>query len=100
MKKYFIDDYMECCYPYEVSKKVNDFGVLSKYIGNRYNRDEIDKIICELVVKHPYIEGSMWLKLFVMREKDNAIEYYHILNFKNDNEEKQTKGSLAIKYEK
>ena len=100
MKKYFIDTYMEYCYPYESGKKVNDFGVLSKYVGKRYNRDEIDKIICKLIMKHPYIEGSMWLKIYVMWEKENTTGYYHMFNFKNDNDEKQSKGSLEIKYEK
>ena len=100
MKKYFIDNFITYCYPYEVSKVTKDYGVLSEYIGKRYNRDEIDKIICELIMKHPYIEHSMWLKLSIMWEKENVIGYYHILNFENDNDEKQSKGSLEIKYEK
>ena len=100
MKKYFIDNFITYCYPYEVSKVTKDYGVLSEYIGKRYNRDEIDKIICELIMKHPYIEHSMRLELFVMWEEKNVTGYYHILNFKNDNDEKQSKGSLEIKYEK
>lgn len=100
MKKYFIDDFMAYCYPYDVSKKVTDYGVLSEYIGKRYNRDEIDKIICELIMKHPYIEHSMWLNLSVMWEEKNTSGYYHILNLKNDNHDNQSKGNMAIKYEK
>lgn len=100
MKMYFIDAHMTYCYPYEVDKKVKEYGVLSEYIEKRYDRDKIDKIICELIMRHPYIEHSMWLKLSVMWEEKNTIGYYHILNFKNDNDEKQSKGSLEIKYEK
>ena len=97
--EYFIDDFITYCYPYDVSKTTKDFGVLSQYIGQRFNRNEIDKIICEMIVKHPYIEGSMWLKLSVMWEEKNTIGYYHTLIFKNDNDDKQSKGSLEIKYE-
>lgn len=100
MKKYFISSHITYCYPYEVSKKVKEYGVLSEYIGRYYNRDEMDKIICEMIMKHPYIENSMWLNLSVMWKEGNTTGCYHILNFKNDNDEKQRKGSLEIKYEK
>ena len=100
MKMYFIDDYMTYCYPYEVEKKVKEYGVLSEYIGKRYNRDEIDKIISELIIRHPYIEHSMRLNIFVKWEENNTTGYYHMLDFMNDNDEKQSKGSLEIKYEK
>ena len=99
MKVYFIDTYMAYCYPYEVSKKVTNYGVLSEYIGKYYDRHEIDKIICRLIMKHPYIEGSMWLELSVMWKEENTTGYYHHLTFKNENDYKQNKGSLEIKYE-
>lgn len=100
MKKYFIDDFITYCYPYEVSKKTENYGVLYKYIGKYFNRDEIDKIICELIMKHPYIENSMRLELSVKIKENNVISYYHILKFNNDNYKNQTKGNLEIKYEK
>ena len=100
MKKYFIDKFITYCYPYETSKVAKDYGVLSKYIGQFYNRDEIDKIICEMIMNHPYINGSMWLKLHVMWDDEGVTGFYHILDFENDNCEKQRKGSLKIKYEK
>lgn len=100
MRKYFID-LMNYCYPCETDNKVNEFGVLSKYIGKTYNRDEMDKIICELFTRHPYIEGSMWLYIRIMyQERENVFGYYHTLSFTNDNYKKQNKGSLEIKYEK
>ena len=99
MKKYFIDANIRYCYPYKVSKKVEEYGVLSEYIGKRYNRDEIDKIICEMIMKHPYIKGSMFLELLVMWGKDNTYGTYHIFTFKNDNYKEQEKGDLEIKYE-
>lgn len=100
MKKYFIDSHMSYCYPYEVSKKVEDYGVLSKYIGNYYSRDEMDKIICNLIMNHPYIDGAMWLMLSANWKEGNTVGYYHILNFTNHNEKHQRKGSLEIKFEK
>lgn len=100
MKKYFIDGFITYCYPYDVSKATKNYGVLSEYMGKYFNRDEVDKIICELIMKHPYVENSMYLNLSVKWTDENVTGYYHILNFKNDNYEKQSKGSLEIKYEK
>lgn len=100
MKKYYIDGLITYCYPYETSKPTKDYGVLSKYIGKYYNRDEIDKIICELITRHPYIEHSMHLKIAIMWTDASIFGYYHVLDFTNDNDEKQSKGSLEIKYEK
>ena len=100
MKTYFIDKHITYCYPYDVNKVTKDYGVLSEYIGKFYSRNEIDKIICKMIMKHPYIEGSMWLNIHVMWKKENTSGFYHILNFKNDNDEKQNKGNLKIKYEK
>lgn len=100
MKKYYINDFITYCYPYETSKPTKDYGVLSQYIGKFYNRDEMDKIICELIMRHPYIEHSMRLKISIMWVEKNTTGYYHIFDFTNDNDEKQSKGSLEIKYEK
>lgn len=100
MKKYFINDFITYCYPCNTEKRVkSDYGVLSKYMDKYFNRDEIDKIICELITKHPYIENSMRLKLTVNWKENNTVGYYHILNFENDNYKKQSKGNLEIKYE-
>ena len=100
MKKYYIDDFITYCYPYEVSKSTKNYGVLTQYIGKTFNRNEIDKIICEMIMNHPYIEGSMDLKIRIMWEEEGIMGYYHSLDFTNDNDEKQNKGSLEIKYEK
>lgn len=100
MKKYYIDDFITYCYPYETRKPTKDYGVLSQYIGKYYNRNKIDKIICELIMKHPYIEHSMRLNISVMWIEGNVNGYYHTFDFTNDNDEKQSKGSLEIKYEK
>jgi len=99
MKKYFVDDFITYCYPYEVSKATKNYGVLTQYIGKYFDRDEMDKIICEMIMKHPYIENSMWLKLSIKWIEEDTIGYYHILVFENDNDKKQSKGSTIIKYE-
>ena len=99
MKKYYIDSHMTYCYPYETSQKVTEYGVLSKYIGKFFDRNEIDNIICELIMKHPYISHSMSLTIRVMWSDENVSGYYHILDFHNDNADNQRKTSLQIKYE-
>ena len=100
MKQYFINDFIYYCYPYETSKITKDYGVLSEYIGKYFNRDEADEIICELIMRHPYIEKSMNLQIKMMWKERNITGFYHILDIRNDNYAKQTKGSLEIKYEK
>lgn len=100
MKKYFIDTFISCCYPYDISRATKNYGILSEYIGKCFDRDEIDKIICELIMRHPYIEYSMYLQLSVQWMDGNMTGYYHILNFRNDNYGEQNRGSLEIKYEK
>lgn len=100
MKVYFIDDFISYCYPYETSKSTKEYGVLKEYIGKTFNRNEIDKIICELITRHPYIDNSMYLDIRIMWKEGCASGYYHILNFKNDNDDKQKRNSAIIKYEK
>ena len=41
MDKYYIEvNSITYCYPYEVDKKVTDYGVLNKYIGKEFSRKE------------------------------------------------------------
>ena len=98
MKQYYFDKFMEYCYPYETSRKVFYYGVFEDYIGKCFTRDEIDKIICELFTRHPYVSGAMDLKISILQtnSENNYIEYYHILTFKNDNFENQEKGCKIL----
>lgn len=100
VKEYFFNKYVEFCYPYQTSQKVSiyGYGVLKEYMDKRFTRDEIDKIICELIMKHPYVSGAMHLKLSISRfdSKTHYIEYYHFLTFKNDNYKNQEKGSVIL----
>ena len=100
MKKYFISKTISYCYPNDYSRATKDYGILEQYMGIRYSREEIDKIICELITKHPYIDNSMDLGINIMWETEDCEGYYHILTFDNDNYEEQAKGDLTIKYEK
>ena len=99
MKKYYIDAVMSYCYPYETTKTTKEYGVLSEYIGNMYSRRAMDKIICEMIMKHPYVDNSMSLKIRVMWRENNVSGYYHVFDFENEHYKKQSKGSLEIKYE-
>ena len=100
MKKYFINKIISYCYPFDYSRVTKEYGVLEQYMGKQYNREEIDKIICELITKHPYVEKSMSLDINIMWESGNSIGYYHMLTFENDNYKKQEKSNLVIKFEK
>lgn len=100
MKKYYIDESIRYCYPFEISKRTKEHGVLKEYIGKLYNRNEIDKIICELIMRHPYIENSMSLEIFILWKENNIKGYYHVLTFENDNYKKQKRNDIIIKYEK
>lgn len=79
-RKFYINfNYITMNYPSEVSKLVNNFGVLEQYKDKKYTLKEINNIIAELVVKTPYINNSMQIKLSVM----NGGAYHHTLVFKN-----------------
>lgn len=95
-EEYYIDENsIRYCYPYETDNKATDYGVLSNYIGKKYSRKEMDKIVAEMILRHPYIKGSMRLHLNVMRNQS----YYHMLTFKNYAYKKQEKDDMSIKYE-
>lgn len=97
MKEYYINNYITCCYPHELSKRVGRFGVLDKYIGERYSRDEIDTIIAELIIRRPYVSNSMRLTIDIMRGNN----YYHMLRFKNYDYKKQKRKMVSrILFEK
>ena len=83
----------------EQIKKVTDYGVLNKYIGKEFSRKEIDKIIAEMILKHPYIDNSKFIELSIMRKTAEFKSFYHTLNFRNYNYKNQVKGDTTIKYE-
>lgn len=93
-KEYYINEYITYCYPYEVNRRITDYGILEQYMNKKFTRKEIDEIICEMILKHPYVPHSMFIKMSIMKNN----EYYHILNFKNDNYDKQKNVNKSIKY--
>lgn len=96
MEEFYIDEKsIRYCYPCETDKIVTNYGVLKEYIGKKFSREEIDRIIAEMITKHLYIENSMRLHLAIMRDRS----YYHILNFRNYKYKNETKGDVEIKYE-
>lgn len=96
MEKYYINEKsIRFHYPYETDKRVSDYGVLSEYIGKSFSRKEMDEIIAEMILRHPYVEGSRNLHLAVMRNQS----HYHLLEFHNYKYKAQTKGDGSVKYE-
>ena len=98
MKQYYISEYIKYCYPYDDRTRTTKFGVLEKYIGKMYSREEIDEIICEKIKRHPYIDNAMYLEINIMRS-DKWEGFYHMLKFKNDNYKNQERIDTEIKYE-
>lgn len=97
LKQYYFDKPMFFTYPGGCSLKVADFGVLQKYIGNYYSKTEMDRIIADMMMKHPYVSGAYELNINISRVVDaNTSEYYHMLKFKNDNYEQQEKGCKVL----
>lgn len=100
MKEYYIDKAVVYCYPYDTGRVTTDLGVLSEYTDKCFDRTEMDRIICEMIMRHPYIDGAMSVKISVRWCENNSRGYYHHLHFGNDNYEKQKRGTTKIKYEK
>ena len=100
-KQYYIDNTISLCYPYETSKlvKADEYGVLAEYVEKRMSRSEIDKVICEMIMRHPFIPGSMSLSVRVMWEYGYTTGYYHTFDFQNDNHDKQQRTEKFIQYE-
>jgi len=85
-KRFYIDfNSIRMCYPYEVSKKVSNFGVLNEYKDKKYTLKEINDIIATLITKTPYVANSMSLHVNIM----NGLGYHYILDINNYNYGKQ-----------
>lgn len=79
-KNFYINfNHITRTYPKEISKVVNNFGVLEKYRDKKYTLKEVNEIISQLIVKTPFILGSMEIKMDIM----SNCGYHHILVFKN-----------------
>lgn len=106
-KKYYIES-VTYCFPYDIKHTFHgDYGPLLPYIGKSraVSRDEIDRFICEMIMHHPFVPGSMRLDINIMcREQKNPVaavtSFYHSLSFKNDAYKEQQKGDMTIQYEK
>ena len=87
-------------FPNESSQRIENWGILEKHIEKEYNRKEIDMLICEMIMNHPYIDGCKCLEINIewINER-NSRGYYHMLKLTNDNYKKQDIADNKIKYE-
>lgn len=58
---------------------MKNFGVLEEYRDKKYTLKEMNEIIAGLIIKQPFVTGSMNLKIAIY----NGMGYHHILDFKN-----------------
>lgn len=97
-EEYYIEEKsIRYCYPCETDRRITekDYGVLTNYIGKKFTREEMDQIVSEMVLRHPYVSNAMHLHLAVMRNRS----YYHILDFHNYDYKNQERGDVSIRYE-
>lgn len=90
-KRLFYIDFknIKYIYPREISKRVENFGVLEKYKDKKYTLDEINQIVAELVIRMPFISHSMDIQINIM-----GIGYHHMLRIKNYEYNSQKRTSL------
>ena len=74
-------------YPNQVSKCVEDYGVLNRYKDKKYTLKGINEIAAELIMKMPYINNSMDIKINIMSNRG----YHHMLVIKNYDYNKQSR---------
>ena len=87
-------------YPNETSQRIENWGILETYIGKEYTRKEIDVIICEMIMKHPYIDGCKCIEINIEWINERTSRgYYQMLKLTNDNYKKQDIYNNEIKYE-
>lgn len=103
-KMYFLNDYIKGCVPYKTSHRITDYGVLAPYMGKKYTRDEIDMVIANLIVSHPYVKGHLSLSISAeweqIREDRRITGYYQILDFSNDLVDTQPEVGTSIEFER
>lgn len=105
MEKVYYIESVSCCMPYYTECTTYNYGVLERYIDKEYSRSGIDKIIAEMIIKHPYINGSMFVRVCIEykyfdEKRNRKIKgIYHNLRFDNDNYKNQTEDGNGVKYE-
>ena len=99
--QYLIRSEISTVFPFETSRSVEDYGVLGPYIERLFDRDKMDEIICEMVKRHPYVSGAMYLDVCVLWVDEQFSGYYHRLRFLNADYKNQPRDeTLTIRYEK
>lgn len=99
MRKYYIDS-ISYCFPYETDVYLKNhqdklYGCLLPYMDKEMTEEEADKLICELVMKHPMIEGAMWLEIPVIWKENNLCGFYHIITIRNLDKDRRRETSIV-----
>ena len=98
---YLIPAQISVVFPSSVSRAIEDEGVLTSYVERLYSREQMDEIICEMVKRHPYVEGALYIDIPILWQDDNGVQgFYHRLRFLNDNYTCQIPGNPAVQFEK
>lgn len=87
-------------FPYKPEVPVEDAGVLTGCMERLVSRKRMDEIICQMVKRHPYIEGAVYINVpIVWTDEEGNSGLYHEMRFLNDNVTSQLPGNPAIQFE-
>lgn len=98
---YLIPAQISVTFPFSTSRLIEDEGVLTNHVERLYSRDQMDELICQLIKRHPYVEGALYIDIHIFWQDDDGNQgFYHRLRFLNDNYTSQLPGNPAIQFEK
>ena len=84
-----------CC----TSRRLSDWGVLNKHKNETYTLQEINKIISDLFLKEPYIQGACNIEISFMWQEKNMSGIHHVISFENYRyKEEKPKKSAQLQY--
>lgn len=93
------------CFPYETQDTIYNYhnrslygrpplyGVLAPYlyVNRTMSEKEADDFLCEVIRRHPFVEGAMWLDILVEWFENNTSGIYHKLHIRNPNHSSERK---------
>lgn len=87
-------------FPFRPSVPVEDAGVLTGCMERLVSRSQMDEIICQLVRRHPYVEGAAYIEIPILwQDEEGNSGFYHEMRFLNDHVTSQLPGNPAIQFE-
>ena len=75
---YLIPARLSVKFPYKPPAPVEDAGVLTGCMERLVSRKRMDEIICQMVKRHPYIEGAVYINVpIIWQDEEGNSGLYH-----------------------